>query len=105
MSMCKGCGREYRKGTIAFLLTREGLKGARVCQVCAAGGAVIVAPTLAPVVKEKVVRSDGVERVLRTLRTYAAAARSGPTSEGFGHARAEGLESAIEVIKRECGGG
>ena len=42
MTRCKGCGKEYRKGVLAFLLSPEGLKGARVCQTCASGG--VLAP-------------------------------------------------------------
>lgn len=75
MTRCKGCGKEFRKGTLAFLLTAEGLKGARVCQACAGAGMLIVAPKLAPVAKKVVDRKDDVHRVLRGLRSYVGAAR------------------------------
>jgi hypothetical protein len=119
MTRCKACGSDYRKGVLAFLLTPGGLKGARVCQSCASGGVLLVAPKLGPVVRKKEVRSDGVERALRQLRTLAGAAqavskKTFPPStplreiddrlnvERFS-GRAEGFESAIEVLRRECG--
>jgi hypothetical protein len=112
MTRCKGCGKEFRKGTIACLLVPgEGFRGARICQECASDGVLLVAPKLAPVVAQKVVRSDGVERVLRMLNTYAKMSRSSANAEAENIAvsshhrgRAEGFEGAIEAIKRECGG-
>jgi hypothetical protein len=116
MTRCKACGSDYRKGVLAFLLSPGGLKGARVCQSCASGGVLLVAPKLGPVVKQKTVRSDGVERALRQMRTYAAASRAlaksyasrvdrGKSGAEYTDAisRAEGFEGAIEVLKRECG--
>jgi hypothetical protein len=115
MTRCKACGSDYRKGVLAFLLSPGGLRGARVCQSCASGGVLLVAPKLGPVVQKKAVRSDGVERAIRMLRTYAAASRDAAKanlhSESVAdermrqaHAgRAEGFEGAIEVLKRECG--
>jgi hypothetical protein len=103
MTRCKACSREFRKGALAFLLTPKGLTGARVCQSCASGGVLLVAPKLAPVVREKVVRSDGVERALRQLRTLASASRANGAGFTFDNGRAEGFEGAIEVLKRECG--
>jgi hypothetical protein len=113
VSRCKGCGAEYRKGSIAFLLSAGGgMKGARVCQACVTGGVLLVAAKVAPAVVSKVVRTDGLVRVLRMLNAYAKAARSGIGAmgqEGIGNAllqgRAEGFEGAVEVIRRECGGG
>jgi|SRR5579864_7328652 len=101
MTRCKACGSDYRKGVLAFLLTPGGLKGARVCQSCASGGVLLVVPKLGPVVRKKEVRSDGVERAIRMLRTYAKAAEADGSSRMSG--RAEGFEGAIEVLKRECG--
>ena len=101
MTRCKGCGKEYRKGVLAFLLSSEGLKGARVCQSCASGGVLLVAPKLAPVVKQSVARPEGLERAIRMLRTYGKAASTTPGELSKG--RSEGFEGAIECIKRECG--
>jgi len=91
------------------LLTPGGLKGARVCQSCAGGGVLIVAPTVAPVVKVATKKDDGVARALRMLRTYAAASNAGASSGSetsynahYQRGRAEGFEGAIEVLKREC---
>jgi hypothetical protein len=112
MKRCKGCGAEFRKGAVAFLLTGGKLRGARVCQGCARDGVFICAPKLAPVVRKPVDRGDGVERALRALRVYAeAASASQKVTGGVGiwaalqQGRAEAYESAIEVIKRECGVG
>jgi hypothetical protein len=123
MSRCKACGHEYRKGALAFLLTAQGLKGARVCQACASGGALLVAPKVAPVMKRAVDRGDVIERALRHLRTLEGAARATyrqhaaySQDEGkselerqqhtelamMADGRAQGFEGAIEAIKREC---
>jgi len=109
---CKACGRAFRKGALAFVLGIGGLKLSRVCQRCAGAGALLVAPKGPVVVKKAHVRPDGVDRTLRILRTFAAAARAAAKDnkktdfQGATHAlgRAEGFEGAIETIKRECGG-
>jgi hypothetical protein len=98
VSRCKACGSEYRKGVRVSLLTPQGLAGALVCQSCASKGVVIVAPTLAPVVKNAVARTDGVERVQNAADTH----KGGGTEAAFYTGRAEGYEGAIEAIKREC---
>jgi hypothetical protein len=108
MTKCKGCGNEFRRGSLAFLLTVDGIKGARLCQTCVAGGVTIVAPKLGPVVRQVVGNNkERVDKVLRMLRTSAAAARSTVAAEGgnevsvCAQGRAEGFEGAIELIKRE----
>jgi hypothetical protein len=107
MRKCPACGQAFRTGTLAFMLEPgdgkrgggRGLRGVIACSSCAKGGVLLVAPKLAPRKVEKVVRSDGVTRVLRMLRTYAkAAAVSGDDR------KAEGLESAIQTVERELGG-
>ncbi len=103
MTRCKGCGKEYRKGVLAFLLSPEGLKGARVCQTCASGGVLLVAPKLAPVVKHAAARPEGLERVMMMLRAFAKGARGAAKRDPRFQDRAEGYEGAIECIKRECG--
>ena len=47
MTTCKGCNAEFRKGTLAFLLTPEGLKGSCVCAACVKRGVLLV-PVLVP---------------------------------------------------------
>ena len=47
MTTCKGCDAEFRKGTLAFLLTPEGLKGSCVCAACVKRGVLLV-PVLVP---------------------------------------------------------
>ena len=98
MTPCKACGARVRKTTIAMLLTPDGLKGACVCRDCAKGGVLLVAPKLGPVIKQKVVKSDGVERAIRRINMLARAA----SATGF-DLKVEAFESAIEVLKRECG--
>ena len=107
MTKCKGCGRSARKTTIAMLLTHDSLKGACVCRDCARGGVLLVAPKLGPIVKQKVVKPEGVERALRSLRAYERGAMAGVSpgtpSCQFHMGREDGLRCAIEVLKRECG--
>ena len=108
MSACKGCGAEFRKGTLAFLLTPEGLKGSRVCAACVKRGVLLVPVLVPPVKVEKVSRPPQVDGVLRALRTYTRMANTRASASGghegaFAAGRAEGLESAIETIKRELG--
>ena len=114
MSACPGCDRDYRTGvTVTLLDPIKGVERKRVCQRCAAGGLVVVAPRMAPVVKG-VARetSDDVDQAVRMLRTYALAAKasrdefpSDPgTPDAIDHAhfagRLEGLEAAIELLTR-----
>jgi hypothetical protein len=107
MSRCKGCGKEYRKGVRAFLLTADGLVGALVCPGCARAGVLLVAVRVAPVVKKVAPRADGVDRAVRQLRVLAKAARATGDATAVGDSssyftgRAEGFEGAIEYIKRE----
>lgn len=105
MSKCPAHGGEFRKGVLVTLLVPgKGLRGARVCQDCANGGMTVVAPSVAPVVSQKVARPDGYERALRQLQVLARSARSmAVTDSDFYSGRAEGFEGAIEVIKREMG--
>jgi len=102
MTRCKACGKEFRKGVLAFLLTPGGFKGARVCQSCASGGVLLVAPKLGPVIRKKEVRGDAVERVIRQLRALSTGANL-CGSDDFHEGRRHAFEGAIEVIKRECG--
>jgi hypothetical protein len=80
----------------------------RVCPDCAADAIPILTQTTVTTVKKEV-RSDAVQRCIRMLRTYAAAARaSEQASKGTGgelieQGRVQGLEVAIECLKRESG--
>jgi hypothetical protein len=106
VTRCKGCGQEYRKGTRAFLLTASGLQGVRVCPACARRGILLVAVKHAAIVKQAAARPEGVARVLRLLRTYAAAERSAAKEPGMrdvADGRAQGFEGAIVALKREWG--
>jgi hypothetical protein len=112
LSTCKACGHTYRKGTLVTLLVPgQGVTGARVCQDCAAGGMLVVAPKVAPKVEQKVARPEGYEKALRQLQVLARAARgtasqyASEEASDYSHfnGKAEGIESAIEVLKREMG--
>ncbi len=108
MTTCKGCDAEFRKGTLAFLLTPEGLKGSRVCAACVKRGVLLVPVLVPPVKVEKVNRPVDVDKVLRSLKTFAIMANAHASASGgdqgaFAAGRAEGFESAIATIKRELG--
>jgi hypothetical protein len=110
MSACKACGQTYRRGTRALVQFPRGSISTTVCPKCAAKGLLIVARVLPPVKVEKIQRADDVERVIRMLRTYASAARAVAKAEGerneiglVASGRAEGLESALETLRRETG--
>jgi hypothetical protein len=85
------------------------LAGAIVCVPCGNGGAVLVPAKLPPVVEHKTRKPEGYESALRMLRTYVRAARlaaevdAGDNARHF-EGRAEGLEVAIETVKRFAGG-
>jgi hypothetical protein len=108
VSLCKACGGEFRKGKLAFIVGGNDKKlfGAIVCPSCAKGGLLLVAPKLGPVVKKVERRTDEVERALRQLTMLAAAARASARNivsnqamaDEFS-AKAEGIESAITVLK------
>ncbi|MHB8107891.1 MAG: hypothetical protein ACYDH4_10785, partial [Candidatus Cryosericum sp.] len=69
MKKCKGCGNEYRKGAIAFLIVNGELRGARVCQGCANSGVTIVAPKMVvPAARERKSEAEiDTSRMLRGL--------------------------------------
>jgi len=110
MATCPGCGQSYRKGSTVLLLV-DPPRNARVCARCCGRGVVLVAPTLAPVVKIAAKRDDVVAGAIRQLRTYARAssAVAGKTAEGnpdrhakeIAHqlGRAEGFEGAIALLQ------
>jgi hypothetical protein len=110
MNNCPACGAEYRKGSLVWLLTKEGLKRKRVCGPCVRLGATVVAPVLLPTVKERqplLFPENPLSTARRSLVTYAAAERSafkqcltGGALEQAAHhqSKAEGLEVAIETL-------
>jgi hypothetical protein len=49
MTTRKGCDAEFRKGTLAFLLTPDGLKESRVCAACVKRGVLLVPGLVPPV--------------------------------------------------------
>ena len=102
MRTCKACGEKRRVLTRAIVTHVDGTPpgGGLVCQTCArVRGVLVVASIVAPVRVEKVERPEGIDRALRMLSTYAAAAKS----EGLDD-RAEGIEVAMETLLREIGG-
>ena len=86
MTTCKGCDAEFRKGTLAFLLTPAGLKGARVCVACAKRGVLVVPVLVAPIVESKASRATAkalLEPVVKTLAAQIAALKTAvPTTSG-----------------------
>jgi hypothetical protein len=119
MARCRACGKEYRKGVLATLLTpggKAGAEGARVCSGCARGGVLLVAPRVAAPAKRDAVDKEHplavhIVTVTRQLRVYARAANVAAASEVGGspeachHAgRAEAFEGAIELLKLNSGG-
>jgi hypothetical protein len=113
---CKACGAAFRKGTTVTLLTpsTRSAERARVCSACASGGLVVVAPRIAPVVREARSRSDlddALDGVLRQLRMYSNMARAtadklidaGESEDPdvpFFQGRDDGLCSAIELLRK-----
>jgi hypothetical protein len=84
-------------GVRAVIFSQEdpGSTNGIVCKRCARGGLLIVAEKRPIKRIEKLVHSELVAKALRTLATYAAAA----AAKGL-HERAEGIECAIETLKR-----
>ena len=108
MTKCKACGAEFRKGTLAFLLTKDGLKGARVCQKCAASGVTLVAVQLPPVhdtVKaDKRVLKEHLAPFVKNLTAQLIALKAvepGPDedAETFALGKREALENVIALLK------
>lgn len=100
MKTCKGCGNEYRKSKHALLVFGDGsVSNARVCPDCIKRAIRVVAVLRAPILRiDRKRTDDDVARVLRMLTTYAKFAKS----EGL-DGRSEGLEAAIETVRRELG--
>jgi hypothetical protein len=112
MSTCPACQREYRSGTIAILLDSNGQPtNKRVCQKCASGGLLIVATKVPAPVQEKVVRAPAFDNIITQLRVMSRAARvseqraefDGGSPDPYFQGRAEGLEAALELVKRVSG--
>jgi hypothetical protein len=116
VSKCPAHGGEFRKGVLVTLLVPgKGLRGARVCQDCANGGMIVVAPKLPPVKVEKVARPNGYENTLRQLRALAVGAdamtEDDPNAAGiddygecrYQEGRRDAYEGSIELVKREMG--
>lgn len=108
---CPACGREFRVGVHAILANTKSRK--IVCGACAARGVVVVAARVAPPArKAPAVTADArIRSAVRELRKLATAHVSNARvwrDDGALHqadvlvARAEGLESAIELLTREA---
>lgn len=111
MGKCPGCGKDFRSGVLVTLVgERGGIRSARVCKPCATRG-IRVVPARGPDPRGATPKRDltDVHRVVRMLRTYAAAARSTDSAatdriESAWHGgRAEGLDAAIRCIQQEFG--
>ncbi len=126
MSKCRACGKDYRTGVLVTLLDADASSGgrqARVCKRCAQGGMLVVAPRVVSVgisaktdagVREHPLALH-IAGVVRQLRLYARVARASalkaPEStddrtrapQSFFIGRAEGFESAVELLKLNSG--
>jgi DNA-directed RNA polymerase subunit RPC12/RpoP len=103
---CFGCGGEYRKGSRVVVLCEDGSsKPTTVCPKCS-GRALVIVPLVRPKVVQKIEKSsDDVDRALRLLTSYTKPYKISPPEPGsFLAGRLEGLETAIEVLKKIGGG-
>jgi hypothetical protein len=111
MTNCPACGNSYRTGTTVLLLDPAfGSAGVRkrVCSSCANGGVVVVAPRLQPVKREKVIKPPQYDLIINQMRVLMRAANASASYDGQKEhftGRAEGLEAAIEIVKRVAGQG
>jgi hypothetical protein len=103
ISKCKACGAEYRKGTLAIVLTPDGPKGHRVCGKCAAGGMIVVGQRVAAVVdsakavrrEEKDVLAPFIANLKGQIRALAAFSERTDHQEG----RLEAYEGVLHMLK------
>ncbi len=106
MRACKVCGKQYRTGRIAFIVTDKGLKAARVCQPCAGKGVLLVVAR--PAVTREVEKGPPVAaEVLKNLRAQVRALKATindpgyqDDAEGFISGQVEGLENAISALTK-----
>lgn len=109
MQTCKACGSECRKAQVALVLP-AGKRG-RVCKRCAATGLLVVASTVAPVMRqEPLFSSDPVNEVARTVRTWArligseveagAEKDSNEATALFDTGRKQAFEAVLQLIQR-----
>jgi hypothetical protein len=109
MTTCKGCGNGFNKGSLAFLLVKGKLKGARVCQKCAGGGVTIVGIHVAPVVvqgqtkDERAILRKALKPIITNLEAQVTALqrthRPNVSAEEFLNGKIEGMENVLAVLK------
>jgi hypothetical protein len=105
MTHCKGCGSEFRSGTLAFLLTPKGLVGARVCPACVKRGVLVVPVLVAPVIEHKTSRATAKELlapVVKNLEAQLKAMRAlpgGRDSADFMNGKIEAIENMLATLK------
>jgi hypothetical protein len=110
MTKCKGCGLEYRKGTLAIVLTPTGPKGHRVCSDCVSKGMFVVAqkvpvvvdPTKAQRQAAKDVLAPFIATLTAQLRGHRMATITGDITDvqcGYADGRIETLENVIHLLK------
>jgi len=105
---CKACGTTgFRKATLALVLLRGAHEGGLVCPECARSGVLLVASRVAPVIRQETAKPEALRRVLARLATYAKAASTATPEDArlcvaeHRLGRYEGIQTAIEVLKRE----
>lgn len=102
MTTCKGCGSSYRTGTLAFLLTADGLKGSRVCSACSSRAIRIVPVLVTPIVEQKPSRATAkvlLAPVVKTLEAQLNALKMDTSCEEFINGKIEALENVIATLK------
>jgi len=104
MKTCKVCGKQYRTGRIAFVMTDKGLKGARICQPCAKDGVLLVAARPAVTVvtmNHKPVAPEVLKNLKAQVRALKATLGVVPDSSAaseFLSGKIEGMENAIAAL-------
>ena len=109
MTTCKGCGNGFNKGSLAFILVKGKLKGARVCQKCAGGGVTIVATHVVPVVvqgrtkDERATIREALKPIIKNLEAQVTALKQTVPSDNqasdFIQGKLEGMENVFAVLK------
>ncbi len=105
MQKCKACGAECRKTQRAMVLPRGQVRG--VCKRCAASGLLVVASTVAPVMRqEPLFSTDPLDEVARTVRTWGAMVGQKQPETGdqsgalYDAGRTQAFEAVVQLIQR-----
>lgn len=101
MQTCGACGAECRKARLA-LVVPDG-KRRRVCKRCVDAGVLVVARSLAPVVRqESLFSADPLEEVSRTVKAWSGMSGQAPGGGDYLYqlGRREAFEAVTKLIQR-----